>query len=413
MKRSGLFLSIAGCLGLAGSLLAADPPAPCPPAPCQPIYVRDCHGKLVPLMPGAPATTFTPGAMPGAPGTPATPTAPAAPGAPPAAAQPPAPQQPGQDLFAQAPTEGTAAPESFSPNMIGDFNSYYFTPKSRSSQSSSSTPSSSPSSSRSSSDIRIPIPGRAAFKIAENESPRAQDRAFLAYSFYNDIARKTDVAGAPDTNYHREVLGFEKSLGEGRGSLGLRLPFVQLNGNPAFEQSLFGDLSVIGKAHLYDGGPDGNLFSLGMVVTIPTSITAFRDDGTSFRSTLFQPFLGYILNVNESLYAHGFTSLTLPTTDDDATIMFNDIGLGYRLYQSNDGGWLTSVTPTLEAHLTTPLSKQGLFATPVGVPDLLIVTGGVHLGLGDRSTLTLGAATPFTGPRVFSYEGIVQLNLRF
>jgi hypothetical protein len=37
----------------------------------------------------------------------------------------------------------------------------------------------------------------------------------------------------------------------------------------------------------------------------------------------------------------------------------------------------------------------------------------VHLGLCQSLNLTIGAATPVTGPRPFDVEGIVQANLRF
>jgi hypothetical protein len=42
----------------------------------------------------------------------------------------------------------------------------------------------------------------------------------------------------------------------------------------------------------------------------------------------------------------------------------------------------------------------------------VVITGGVHVLIG-RSDLTLGVATPVTGPRLDSIEAVVQFNYRF
>ena len=47
------------------------------------------------------------------------------------------------------------------------------------------------------------------------------------------------------------------------------------------------------------------------------------------------------------------------------------------------------------------------------MPDLVVLTAGLHFGVFQRATLTFGAATPVTGPRLFDIEAIVQFNVRF
>ncbi len=93
------------------------------------------------------------------------------------------------------------------------------------------------------------------FKIGENESPLPQDRVFLTYNFY------TEVLGS---DFHRETLGFEKTILGGEASLGLRVPFSQFRGD--FE---IDDLSLIYKHKLLHRG--GFTLSGGMAVTIPVN----------------------------------------------------------------------------------------------------------------------------------------------
>jgi hypothetical protein len=90
--------------------------------------------------------------------------------------------------------------------------------------------------------------------------------------------------------------------------------------------------------------------------------------------------------------------------------------------------WVTSVVPTVELHLNTPLTNGGKFEyvqVGNGVLDYLVssgenmlmsqslvLTGGVHFGLMGNSTLTIGAAVPLN-VQPYDVAGIVQLNWRF
>jgi hypothetical protein len=63
--------------------------------------------------------------------------------------------------------------------------------------------------------------------------------------------------------------------------------------------------------------------------------------------------------------------------------------------------------------LNTPLNHRGSQNDPIGGLDVFDLTSGVTLGLGGRAQLTLGLATPLTGPKPFDLEAIAQLNWRF
>jgi hypothetical protein len=247
---------------------------------------------------------------------------------------------------------------------------------------------------------------RGTFKIAENESPRPLDRVFLNYNYFNR------TFGGFDLN--RETIGFEKTLWDDNSSFGVRLPFFQLgrNGDGEGGQEDVGDLTLIFKYAHINNRETGNVFSSGLVLTLPTGPTFHVPgaDGRGQHSTLVQPYIGGIYNIDR-LYFHGFSSVVFPTNDRDAILWFNDVAAGYFLYRSGERGrFLTSVVPTFEVHVNDPLNHRGSQNLPVGVPDVVDLTLAMTLGLGERSTLGLGVVAPVTGPKPFSWEGQVQLN---
>jgi hypothetical protein len=280
--------------------------------------------------------------------------------------------------------------------------------------------------------VRVAIPIEGAFKIAENESPRPQDRIFLTYNFYNNLTGPpsapliesssttmgiTTITAATlvppatlHTDVHREVIGFEKTFLDGNASFGLRAPLYEQEGDGSFGHGDIGDLTLILKYALINDHASGDVLSAGLALTAPTGPAVSTVAG-NVHDVLLQPYLGYIWNQGR-FYLQGFSSLVVPTDDRDVTILFNDIGLNYRLYCGAPGQTIRFIIPTLEAHVTTPLDHRGA-EDPIIVPDLVVLTGGVHVGLGCRSILSLGVATPVTGPRAFHVETLAQLNWRF
>jgi hypothetical protein len=252
---------------------------------------------------------------------------------------------------------------------------------------------------------------RGAFRIAENESPRPEDRVFVTYNYYGDVPDGLDATGAVSRgSVNREVFGFEKTFLDGNGSVGLRAPVLQQEGDGGFSSNDFGDLSLVTKyAFLYDR-QSGNLASGGLVVTAPTGPGLLVLQDEKIHSTLLQPWLGFIRNFGD-VYLEGFSSIVVPTDVRDVTIAFNDLAVGYRLYRRN-AGLVRSIIPTLETHVTTPLNHRSPDAL-ISVPDLVDLTAGAHLGLPWQSVLTLGVNTPVTGPRPYGVEAIVQFNYRF
>ena len=152
-----------------------------------------------------------------------------------------------------------------------------------------------------------------------------------------------DIAAAGHVNVYRETLGFEKTLFDDNFSVGMRLPLIQthqgvqaapdvgqvngffagtLGGNVAVNDvndpiglSEFGDLSIVLKYALLNDRQTGNVFSTGLVVTVPTGGGIPTVDGT-LHPTLIQPYVGYIVNFDR-LYVHGFSSVAASTDARD------------------------------------------------------------------------------------------------
>lgn len=321
-----------------------------------------------------------------APTTPQTPKSPvqAAPTIPTAA--------PGES-FAQSPAAGTAETGTFNPQMIGDsaglLHCHLFLGDT----------------------VCDPVASLGDFKISENESPRPVDRVFFTSNNYWNVKGTSDGGVPPRSiDFYQQTFGFEKTFLDGDASIGLRVPFFEQNGSGAVgSPSDIGDLSVVLKFALINNRQTGNVLSGGLVVTAPTGPSISIVSG-NVQTTLLQPWAGFIYNMDD-FYVQGFSSVVIPTDSHVATILFNDLGIGYTMFRNRDG-LITSLTPIFEVHVTTPLNHRDSMDDAITVPDIVDLTAGVHLGVGERGLLTLGVATPVVNSP-FDVEAIAQFNLRF
>ena len=310
--------------------------------------------------------------------------------------------------FAAAPEGGTQPAASFNPGMFGDLIGIQARRAVFIAHGTTMNPNPVRSVGGNFIAVVAPVPYHASFKITENESPRPTDRAYVSYNYYSDVTRLTP--GLSDTDLHRETIGFEKTFLDGDASFGIRLPFLQLVGDSNVEDNQVGDLSLIFKYALLNDRRTGDVFSTGMVLTLPTGKDVTIDGATSLHATVFQPFLGYIVNF-DSWYLQGFSSLAVPTDFRDVTLLFNSVGVGYKLYQNNSPDVsLHGIVPVAELHLNTPLNHRGLNeADPISYPDGLDGTIGVHL-IFQRVNFGLAVGTPLIGPRPYDVEALANLN---
>jgi hypothetical protein len=257
--------------------------------------------------------------------------------------------------------------------------------------------------------ILVPAANSGGFVITDNESPRPTDRVFATYNYFNDVSTG---AGGERFDLHREMVGFEKTFLDGTCSIGMRLPYLELEGlhGEGIANSLLGDLSVIFKWAFLNDLVTGNVISAGIVATFPTGNDVALLNGTNLHDTFLQPYVGGIYNMGD-WYLQGFSSIGVPTDSRDVTFLSNDFAVGY-WWAKSDTGLIRGIVPTLEGHLFTPLNHRNPNGE-VYAPDLLDVTGGVSFIFSKGTSLGLAVGTPLTGPRPFDLEAIVNFNLRF
>ena len=228
----------------------------------------------------------------------------------------------------------------------------------------------------------------------------------MSYNYYRNVEHVAEV--------HREIVGVEKAFIDGRVSVGLRLPYLQIDHDFAGHNDAFGDLTAILKYAPINNLKTGNVLTLGFAVTAPTgevphTFVVRRNRLDDVHSTLLQPFVGYIWNAG-NFFVQGFTSVAVPTDSDDATILFNDLGFGYRIRPSS--GPFKAIVPTIEAHVNTPLNHRNAGDFP-RFRDSVDLTAGFHFYFSERVSLSLGAGTPVTSPRLFDLEALARLDFHF
>jgi hypothetical protein len=135
-------------------------------------------------------------------------------------------------------------------------------------------------------------------------------------------------------------------------------------------------------------------------------------------TTFLQPYVAGLLRFDR-FWINEYLGVIIPTNDQVATFINNDVTVGFRVYKSCDGGMLSSVTATLDFQALIPVNNVGTpnpgFATgstststplagpTVGFSDWFFVTPGVQIGVGDRATVSAGFVLPVGGPRAYQY----------
>jgi hypothetical protein len=218
--------------------------------------------------------------------------------------------------------------------------------------------------------------------------------------------------GLGTINENREMIGFEKTFLDGNASFGMRLPFIQYSGPFDLGSQTAGDLSVLLKYAFFNDLETGNLASVGLIITAPTSAPGgLLSDGSPVpHSVLFQPWAGFV-RVFDRAYVEGISDLIVPTNGRDTLLWSNSLAAGYWIYENFNDRLLNGIIPTAEIHVHTPLnnrSAEGL----IYIPDEVNITAGVHFRF-PRATLTGAVSVPLVGPRPYSVEAIVNLNLWF
>ncbi len=257
-----------------------------------------------------------------------------------------------------------------------------------------------------------PVAFLSSFKISDNESPRPVDRVFVTGHYFNGVGRSLFASNVSYANVYREMIGFEKTFLQGNASVGMRLPYFQLTGDPGLNETRIGDVSVLLKYAFVNDRAMGDVFAGGLVVTAPTGPALHFPGQSTVNPVILQPWFGDLWNW-KSLFVQGFLSVAVPTDAREAILFFKSVGVGYWLYRSDEPNrLLRAIVPDAELHLTSSLNHQGLDSLPIGFPFILDFTGGFYVFL-RRAVLGVGVGAPLTGPKPYEYQVITNLNFRF
>ncbi len=267
------------------------------------------------------------------------------------------------------------------------------------------------------------VPAVRGFKIADNQYPRPVDRVWVSFNYFNGVnSGLNSELGAPIKNMqvYSEIFGFEKTFLDQQASIGFRIPVNTLTITSEFPSlsgthTSTGNFSSYFKYVLWQDNR-GNLISGGVDMSFPTGPTTFAGYPTTLgiNSFEFQPFLGYIYQ-RDPFYVQGFSSISVPTDRNLATMYYFDIALGYYAYRSqNPRALISAIVPVFETHLNIPLNWAGFQPRFIGsTPDVVDLTFGVNLGLAGRAMISTAYVCSVTGPQPFSGELALLLNVPF
>jgi hypothetical protein len=262
---------------------------------------------------------------------------------------------------------------------------------------------------------KLPLTGQyGGIQLVENDNPRPTDRFYFGYNYYDRVGASLNPGGQ-FVNVNRETIGFEKTFLRGDASIGLRLPFNQVNGADIRGRQV-GDLTILTKFVITGDRQTGDLLSTGFILTTPTGGSPFGvpvvlADGSPVPHTwLFQPWVGFIKNYDR-MYVQGVTNVVVPATNETVTFLGNTLGAGYWMYRNPEGRYLTGIVPIAEVNVRTPLNHRdpnGL----IYMQDMVNVNAGVHFRT-PRAVFSGGVSVPTVGPRPWGIEAIAYMNYLF
>jgi len=144
------------------------------------------------------------------------------------------------------------------------------------------------------------------------------------------------------------------------------------------------------------------------------------------RQFFFQTFIQFDFDTtgNDVIYSQPFPVREVAVLQDPA-LMAVDAALGFWLFRDRYEWILSGLAPVVELHYTTTLQDQDVPTGPVLQPaflavgdpryDVLNLTAGFHIQLGEVITLGVGAVAPLRDgtDKPFETEILAQVNARF
>ena len=208
-----------------------------------------------------------------------------------------------------------------------------------------------------------------------------------------------------------------------------------------------GNMAVITKRLLHRNDISSSVLGFGLSLPTGTNVSGNVDDvGYSFQNeaTHIVPYLGYLRTPNDRSFFHAFltgdvaangnpifastigqSSIELGTLTPQS-LMSIDVGMGRWLYRDSQAPVVTGIASMLEFHYTTTLSDADEIGSVIDTTilefgnrrnrsDVLNITAGIHVELGQDTSLRVAAALPITEDpdRDFDAEVVAQFIHRF
>ena len=256
------------------------------------------------------------------------------------------------------------------------------------------------------------FPGYDGTKPTDRDGPRLSDRFYFGYDQVVDVVAPANPPGQPTQRLTRQIVGFETTF-EDRVSVGLRLPFVQIDTDLAIAQVReIGDLTAVFKYALVNDPGNGNACTIGLNLTFPTGGRGdLLAEGLPLpRGVFAQPWIGAVWNAGD-LFLQGTSAILLPTQPIYPVALFNSVGAGYWVYRSDADAVVRGVAPVVEFHASNPISNRGT-EEPLLLRSQVNMTSGLFLQF---SRLSAGAAVtlPLLSPKPYDVGGMFTVSYQF
>lgn len=241
------------------------------------------------------------------------------------------------------------------------------------------------------------------FKVGDNNSVLPRDRFEYSYNYFHD-------GFSTDADIHRNFFGGEKTFLGGQASFAIRGNLNTFTGFANTQsQSEIGNLVTNLKGILYRTAT--SVFTGGLAMGWPV---ADMPGNLSDSNYYFAPYVGYLYApAGGRFYVQGFEQFDVPSQSQDQMVLHSDWGVGYYLRRYNRDSWITTLAPTWELHLYTPIGATGGTYQGLGYDDVLNTTLGVTAVLWDRFMLATGVALPLSTTKDYDYEFQLHLNYFF
>lgn len=288
--------------------------------------------------------------------------------------------------------------------------------------------------------------GISGLKVAESNQAIPANRAWFSYNHMHDAFQvERRVGGVFDSNQFsvdRFTIGAERTFNEGRWSLEVRLPFAGQIDEGSIQSDSIGDVSLILKRLLVADHEHARSFGIGFELPTGSDGSLFFGGASLTQESdavYFVPFYSETRQFGSRWFAHYFTQLSVPTTDDDlilrdggtttrfssraAATTSNDLGLGYWLlpprYNCDSG-----LAAIVEGHYTARIGDGDIVNFAGGgnfgsvnqvnsVDNVLNITVGLHAELNGSWSVRVAESFPVFEDQLFDSEAIFQVLRTF